>query len=94
LGGFLTKYVNEEGNKILGYKELYGAELVRLHKAHVYFSTKVLREVFKYNPKFLRVDELLKYFPPEEREKMKSYLLIGLKDFLQRLELPYLIQTV
>lgn len=72
LGEFLDVYVNQEGNEILGYTELKGVPLLRYHKAHVYFNTRVLREVFKYNPKFSRVKELLDYFPEHEQEEMKE----------------------
>ena len=80
LGGYLTKYVNDEGNKILGYKELYGEKLVRLHKAHVYFNTRVLEGVFKYNPKFSRVNELLKYFPFNWVKRLTAELRVAILD--------------
>ena len=44
---------------------------MRYHKAHVYFNTRVLMEVFKYSPKFSRVKELLDYLPEHERDEMK-----------------------
>jgi len=72
LGEFLDKYVNQEGNTIMGYTELKGVPLLKYYKAHAYFNTRVLREVFKYNPKFSRVKELLDYFPEHEREEMKE----------------------
>lgn len=72
LGEFLDVYVNKEGNQIMGYTELEGVDLLKYHKAHAYFNTRVLREVFKYNPKFSRVKELLDYFPPHEREEMRE----------------------
>ena len=56
----------------MGYTELEGVDLLKYHKAHAYFNTRVLREVFKYNPKFSRVKELLDYFPEHEREEMKE----------------------
>ncbi|MBU7015549.1 MAG: hypothetical protein HXS43_12055 [Theionarchaea archaeon] len=72
LGEFLDVYVNQEGNRIMGYTELEGVPLLRYHKAHAYFNTTVLREVFKYNPQWSRVKELLDYFPEHERQTMKE----------------------
>ncbi len=72
LGEFLDVYVNGEGNSIMGYSELKGVPLLKYYKAHAYFNTKVLREVFKYNPKFSRVKELLDYFPHHERNEMRE----------------------
>lgn len=72
LGEFLDVYVNKEGNEIMGYTELKGVDLLKYHRAHAYFNTRVLREVFKYNPKFSRVKELLDYFPEHQRQQMKE----------------------
>lgn len=72
LGEFLDVYVNQEGNRIMGYTELEGVPLLRYHKAHAYFNTTVLREVFKYNPRWSRVKELLDYFPEHERQTMRD----------------------
>ena len=71
IGEFMEVYVNQEKNRIMGYTELEGVPLLRYHKAHVYFNTRVLMEVFKYSPKFSRVKELLDYLPEHERDEMK-----------------------
>ena len=87
LGEFLDVYVNQEGNRIMGYDELEGVKLLRYHKAHAYFNTRVLRDVFKYNPKFSRVKELLDYFPEHEREEMKELPFNALKRLLAELRI-------
>ena len=87
LGEFLDTYVNKEGNAIMGYTELEGVNLLRYHKAHVYFNTRVLREVFKYNPKFSRVRQLLDYFPPHQRQEMKELPFNLLKRLLAELRI-------
>lgn len=70
LGEFLSRYVLEEGYKVMGYKELAGLELLKLHKGHIYFNSKVLEVVFTYNPKFSRTKELLNYFPEKDQQRI------------------------
>jgi pyruvate,water dikinase len=70
LGEMLTKYVNHEGSEIMGYKNLTGKELLRVHKGHIYFNASVLEEVFTYNPKFSRTKELLNYFPQKDQDRI------------------------
>ncbi len=70
LGEYLTKYVNHEGSRILGYKGIAGRELLRVHKGHVYFNSAVLEEVFSYNPRFSRTKELLNYFPERDQARI------------------------
>jgi len=72
LGEYLTKYVNREGSEIMGYKELTGKELLKIHKGHIYFNSEVLEEVFTYNPKFSRTKELLNYFPEKDHERIAN----------------------
>ncbi len=80
LGDHLTKYVNVELNEIMGYKSLESEktrQLLRLHKAHVYFNLEVLkRKVENEIPPFLRNDDVLNYFPegsgPYGKETMKK----------------------
>jgi phosphohistidine swiveling domain-containing protein len=72
LGEYLTKYVNHEGSKVMGYKELTNKELLRLHKGHIYFNSEVLESVFTYNPKFSRTKELLNYFPEKDQERIAN----------------------
>jgi len=70
LGEYLTKYVNHEGSRILGYKGIAGKELLRVHKGHIYFNSAVLEEVFSYNPRFSRTKELLNYFPERDQARI------------------------
>jgi rifampicin phosphotransferase len=80
LGNHLTKYVNVELNKIMGYKSLNSEktrQLLRLHKAHAYFNLDVLKiKVENEIPPFLRNDDVLNYFPegssPYGKESMKK----------------------
>lgn len=72
LGEYLIKYVNHEGSKIMGYRELTDKELLRLHKGHIYFNSEVLESVFTYNPKFSRTKELLNYFPEKDQERIAN----------------------
>lgn len=72
LGEYLTKYVNHEGSRILGYKGIAGKELLRVHRAHVYFNSAVLEEVFSYNPRFSRTKELLNYFPERDQARIAN----------------------
>ncbi|MBN1677246.1 MAG: phosphoenolpyruvate protein kinase [Candidatus Thermoplasmatota archaeon] len=72
LGEYLTKYVNHEGSRILGYKGIVGKELLRMHKGHIYFNSAVLEEVFSYNPRFSRTKELLNYFPERDQARIAS----------------------
>ncbi|MBN1786728.1 MAG: phosphoenolpyruvate protein kinase, partial [Candidatus Methanofastidiosa archaeon] len=72
LGHYLTNYVNHEGSKVMGYKELTGLKLLKLHKGHIYFNSKVLEEVFTFNPRFSRTKELLNYFPVKDQERIAN----------------------
>ena len=72
MGDYLTKYVNWEGSRIMGYRSLDGVPLLRLHKAHIYFNTFVLEEIFTYNPRFSRTKELLNYFPEGDRVRIAN----------------------
>jgi phosphohistidine swiveling domain-containing protein len=67
LGDYLTKVVNLDLNKIMGYSGFDSPEtsqLLILHKAHVYFNLEVLkRKVENEIPGFLRSEDLLNYFP-------------------------------
>lgn len=72
LGEYLTKYVNHEGAKIMGYKELIDTDLLRLHKGHIYFNSEVLERVFTFNPKFSRTKELLNYFPEKDQDRIAN----------------------
>jgi pyruvate,water dikinase len=70
LGELLTKYVNHEGSEIMGYWNLTDKELLKVHKGHIYFNASVLEEVFTYNPKFSRTNELLNYFPQKDQGRI------------------------
>ncbi|NLT36555.1 MAG: phosphoenolpyruvate protein kinase [Methanomassiliicoccus sp.] len=70
LGEMLTKYVNHEGSEIMGYWGLTDKELLKVHKGHIYFNASVLEEVFTYNPKFSRTNELLNYFPQKDQDRI------------------------
>ncbi|MEM3050280.1 MAG: PEP/pyruvate-binding domain-containing protein [Thermoplasmata archaeon] len=72
LGEYLTEYVNHEGARIMGYRELTGTELLKLHKSHVYFNTEVLEKIFTYNPRFSRTKELLSYFPERDQVRIAT----------------------
>jgi len=72
MGDYLTKYVNWEGARIMGYHSLDGVPLLRLHKAHIYFNTFVLGEIFTYNPRFSRTKELLNYFPERDQVRIAN----------------------
>jgi pyruvate,water dikinase len=70
LGDYLSKYVLDEGNRIMGYKDLAGKDLLKVHKGHIYFNAEVLEGVFTYNPKFSRTKELLNYFPEKDQPRI------------------------
>ena len=70
LGELLTRYVNHEGSEIMGYWDLTDKELLKVHKGHIYFNASVLEEVFIYNPKFSRTNELLNYFPQKDQARI------------------------
>ena len=72
LGEYLTEYVNHEGARIMGYREIADKELLRLHKGHIYFNSEVLEYVFTLNPKFSRTKELLNYFPEKDQERIAN----------------------
>ncbi|HOP09795.1 MAG TPA: PEP/pyruvate-binding domain-containing protein, partial [Candidatus Methanofastidiosa archaeon] len=72
LGHYLTRYVNDEGSEIMGYKELTDLKLLKLHKGHIYFNSKVLEEVFTFNPRFSRTKELLNYFPIKDQDRIAN----------------------
>jgi pyruvate,water dikinase len=72
LGEYLTEYVNHEGARIMGYREIADKELLRLHKGHIYFNTEVLEYVFTLNPKFSRTKELLNYFSEKDQERIAN----------------------
>jgi phosphohistidine swiveling domain-containing protein len=72
LGEYLTKIVNHEGSKVMGYNELTDKRLLRIHKGHIYFNSEVLESVFTYNPKFSRTKELLNYFPEKDQERIAN----------------------
>ena len=91
LGTYLEDYVLKEGAKIMGYTEVLGNDLIRIHKSHAYFNADVLEQVFTYYPKFARTKELLNYFPVKEQNRIKnlptktfklllSQLLIAIRD--------------
>lgn len=91
LGTYLEEYVLKEGAKIMGYNEVLGNDLLRIHKSHAYFNANVLEQVFTYYPKFARTKELLNYFPVKEQERIQklptktiklllSQVLIALRD--------------
>lgn len=73
MGKMLTDYVNHEGARIMGYKEITDSKLLKLHKSRVYFNTWVLEKAFSYYPKFARSKELLNYFPLEDQERISRY---------------------
>lgn len=72
LGEWLSKYVLEEGYGVMGYWELRGLELLKLHKGHIYFNAAVLEGVFTFNPKFSRTKELLNYFPEKDQGRIRD----------------------
>ncbi len=73
MGKMLTKYVNHEGAKMMGYKDLTSGELIKLHKSRAYFNAHTLERVFSYYPKFVRSKELLNYFPLKDQERISQY---------------------
>ena len=72
LGEWLSKYVLEEGYEVMGYWDLKGLPLLRLHKGHIFFNSAVLEAVFTYNPRFSRTKELLNYFPEKDQERIAN----------------------
>jgi pyruvate,water dikinase len=73
MGKMLTDYVNHEGARIMGYKEITDSKLLKLHKSRVYFNCWVLEKAFSYYPKFARSKELLNYFPIKDQERISHY---------------------
>ncbi len=73
MGKMLTEYVNHEGAKMMGYKDLTSGELIKLHKSRAYFNAHTLERVFSYYPKFVRSKELLNYFPLKDQERISQY---------------------
>ena len=70
MGPMLTDYVNHEGARIMGYREIQDSPLLRLHRSHIYFNTWVLEQAFSYYPRYARSKELLNYYPASERERI------------------------
>ena len=85
MGKMLTDYVNHEGARIMGYKEITDSKLLKLHKSRVYFNTWVLEKAFSYYPKFARSKELLNYFPLKDQERISQYPSILHKTLLSQL---------
>ena len=85
MGKMLTDYVNHEGARIMGYKEITDTELLKLHKSRVYFNSWVLEKAFSYYPKFARSKELLNYFPLEDQERISKYPSILHKTLLSQI---------
>lgn len=85
MGKMLTDYVNHEGARIMGYKEITDSKLLKLHKSRVYFNTWVLEKAFSYYPKFARSKELLNYFPLEDQERISQYPSILHKTLLSQI---------
>jgi rifampicin phosphotransferase len=73
MGKMLTDYVNHEGARIMGYKEITDSTLLKLHKSRVYFNSWVLEKAFSYYPKFARSKELLNYFPLKDQDRISRY---------------------
>ncbi len=91
MGPMLTEYVNHEGARIMGYREIEDSPLLRLHRSHIYFNTWVLEQAFSYYPRYARSQELLNYYPEGERERISrspsrtgralmSQLLVAVRD--------------
>ncbi|MDI6644142.1 MAG: PEP/pyruvate-binding domain-containing protein [Methanobacteriaceae archaeon] len=85
MGKMLTDYVNHEGARIMGYKEITDSKLLKLHKSRVYFNSWVLEKAFSYYPKFARSKELLNYFPLEDQERISQYPSILHKTLLSQI---------
>ncbi|MEN6573221.1 PEP/pyruvate-binding domain-containing protein [Methanobacterium aggregans] len=85
MGKMLTDYVNHEGARIMGYKEITDTKLLKLHKSRVYFNSWVLEKTFSYYPKFARSKELLNYFPLEDQERISQYPSILHKTLLSQI---------
>jgi len=73
MGKMLTDYVNHEGARIMGYKDLTDTKLLKLHKSRVYFNSWVLEKAFSYYPKFARSKDLLNYFPLKDQNRISEY---------------------
>jgi rifampicin phosphotransferase len=84
MGKMLTDYVNHEGARIMGYKEITDTKLLKLHKSRVYFNSWVLEKAFSYYPKFARSKELLNYFPLEDQARISEYPSILHKTLLSQ----------
>lgn len=84
MGKMLTDYVNHEGARIMGYKEITDSKLLKLHKSRVYFNSWVLEKAFSYYPKFARSKELLNYFPLLDQERISNYPSILHKTLLSQ----------
>lgn len=85
MGKMLTDYVNHEGARIMGYKEITDSKLLKLHKSRVYFNSWVLEKAFSYYPKFARSKELLNYFPLEDQDRISKYPTILHKTLLSQI---------
>ncbi|CDG64985.1 MAG: rifampicin phosphotransferase [Methanobacterium sp.] len=90
MGKMLTDYVNHEGARIMGYKEITDTKLLKLHKSRVYFNSWVLEKAFSYYPKFARSQELLNYFPLEDQERISQYPSILHKTLLSQIRIAIL----
>jgi pyruvate,water dikinase len=85
MGKMLTDYVNHEGARIMGYKEITDSKLLKLYKSRVYFNSWVLEKAFSYYPKFARSKELLNYFPLEDQGRISEYPSILHKTLLSQI---------
>jgi pyruvate,water dikinase len=89
MGKMLTDYVNHEGARIMGYKEITDTKLLKLHKSRVYFNTWVLEKAFSYYPKFARSKELLNYFPLDDQQRISEYPSILHKTLISQLLIAF-----
>ncbi len=85
MGKMLTDYVNHEGARIMGYKDITDSKLLKLHKSRVYFNSWVLEKAFSYYPKFARSKELLNYFPLKDQERISQYPSLLYKTLLSQI---------
>ncbi len=54
------------------YRDVLRTPMFRYHRGRVYTSTEYLKQRLQYEPRFLRTQEVLNHFPPDERESIAN----------------------
>ena len=56
----------------LGYRDVTEMQMFKYHRARAYMNTDYLKARARYEPRFLRTQELLNHFPPSQRDEIAA----------------------